>query len=64
MNVRRIPLYLKAGLRALLAGRPRSLLKLFSQSPYTVKDLPRYGVAMLVDVRDPAISKPILALGD
>jgi FkbM family methyltransferase len=37
---------------------------MLSQSPYTVKDLPGYGVSMLVDVRDPAISKPILALGE
>lgn len=36
---------------------------MLSQSPYTVKDLSRYGISMIVDVRDPAISKPILALG-
>jgi len=36
---------------------------MLSQSPYTVKDLARYGISMIVDVRDPAISKPILALG-
>ena len=37
---------------------------MLSQSPYTVKDLPHYGISMLVDVRDPAISKPILVLGE
>jgi FkbM family methyltransferase len=63
MNARRIPLYMKACLRSLLANGPRSYLKMLSQSPYTVKDLDCYGVSMLVDVRDPAISKPILALG-
>ncbi len=64
MNARRIPDYLKACLRAAFTNGPRAYLKMLSRSPYTVKDLERYGVSMLVDVRDPAISKPILALGD
>jgi FkbM family methyltransferase len=37
---------------------------MLSTSRYTVADLARYGVSMVVDVRDPAISKPILALGE
>lgn len=64
MNIRRLPAYAGACLRALLAGRPRALLKLMAKSPYTVKDLPQFGASMLVDVRDPAISKPILVLGE
>lgn len=64
MNVRRLPAYLAACLRAALTSGPRAYLKMLSRSPYTVKDLPRYGVSMIVDVRDGAISKPILALGD
>jgi len=64
MNIRRLPLYARACLRALVSSGPRDYLRMLSRSPYTVRDLPRYGVSMLVDVRDPAISKPILALGD
>lgn len=64
MNARRIPAYLNACLRAALASGPRAYLKMLSRSPYTVKDLPHHGVSMIVDVRDPAISKPILALGE
>ncbi|HEY6000241.1 MAG TPA: FkbM family methyltransferase [bacterium] len=64
MNLRRLPAYLGACARAALTSGPRAYLRMLSRSPYTVKDLPRYGVSMLVDVRDGAISKPILALGD
>jgi FkbM family methyltransferase len=64
MNVKRIPAYLKACIRAAVTSSPRAYLKMLSRSPYTVKDLDRYSVSMIVDVRDPAISKPILALGD
>lgn len=64
MNIRRLPSYAKACLRALVSNGPRDYLRMLSRSPYTVRDLPRYGMSMLVDVRDPAISKPILALGD
>ena len=63
MNIKRIPVYLKACASAALTSRPRDYLKMLSRSPYTVKDLSRYSVSMIVDVRDPAISKPILALG-
>jgi FkbM family methyltransferase len=63
VNLRRLPAYLQACLRAAATSGPRAYLKMLSQSPYTVKDLPRYGISMVVDVRDPAISKPILALG-
>lgn len=63
MNTKRIPRYLQACCRSLFSNSPRSYLKMLSQSPYTVKDLPRYDISMIVDVRDPAISKPILALG-
>lgn len=64
MNAKRLPVYLKACLRATMTSGPRAYLKMLSRSPYTVKDLSRYGVSMIVDVRDPAISKPILALGE
>ncbi|WP_448577905.1 FkbM family methyltransferase [Thermosphaera sp.] len=37
---------------------------MLARSPYTVTTLDHYGIDMLVDVRDPAISKPILALGE
>jgi FkbM family methyltransferase len=37
---------------------------MLSLSPYTVKDLPAFGVSLVVDARDPAVSKPILALGE
>lgn len=64
MNAKRLPVYLKACLRAVMTSGPRAYLKMLSRSPYTVKDLSRYDVSMIVDVRDPAISKPILALGE
>ena len=64
MNIRNVPRYATACCRALLTSGPRSYLKLLSKSPYTVKELPQFGVSMIVDVRDPAISKPILALGE
>jgi FkbM family methyltransferase len=64
MNKRNIPRYLKACLRAAIDNRPRAYMKMLSNSPYTVKFLSGYDISMLVDVRDPAISKPILALGD
>jgi FkbM family methyltransferase len=63
MNFRRVPAYLQACLSAAVTNSPRAYLKMLSRSPYTVKDLSRYGISMVVDVRDPAISKPILALG-
>lgn len=64
MNLRKLPDYAGACLRALFTSGPRSYLKLLSKSPYTVRDLPQFGVSMIVDVRDPAISKPILVLGE
>lgn len=64
MNGRNIPRYAKACLRAALQNRPRAYMKMLSQSPYTVTYLSDYDISMLVDVRDPAISKPILALGE
>jgi FkbM family methyltransferase len=64
MNIKRIPAYLRACIRAVVSPGPRAYLKLLARSPYTVSDLPHYGVSMIVDVRDPAISKPILFLGE
>jgi len=64
MNLKRLPRYLKAVCAAFLTTPPRAYLKLLSHSPYVVKELDRYGFSMLVDSRDPAISKPILALGE
>lgn len=64
MNLRNLPRYAKACMVGLLRGAPRSYLKLLGGSPYTVQYLPVYDVSMIVDVRDPAISKPILALGE
>ena len=64
MNLNKLPRYAGACLRALFTSGPRSYLKLLAKSPYTVKDLSLFGVSMIVDVRDPAISKPILALGE
>jgi FkbM family methyltransferase len=64
MNLKKLPRYITACLAAAVRNPPRAYLKMLSRSPYTVRDLPRYGVSMLVDVRDPAISKPILALGE
>jgi len=62
VNARNIPRYALSCARAILASRPRSYLKLLSSTPYVVQELPAWGFSMLVDVRDPAISKPILAL--
>jgi FkbM family methyltransferase len=64
MNLRNIPRYAKACLRAAWRNRPRAYLKMLSPSPYTVASVRDGDIAMLVDVRDPAISKPILALGE
>lgn len=64
MNLKKLPRYAGACLRALFGCRPRSYLKLLSRSPYTVKNLSGLDVSMIVDVRDPAISRPILALGE
>lgn len=64
MNRKNIPRYLKACLRAVVRNSPRVYLKMLSRSPYTVTHLDTYGIEMIVDVRDPAISKPILALGE
>ena len=64
MNRKNIPRYLKACLRAAAGNNPRAYLRMLSRSPYTVTTLAEYGIDMLVDVRDPAISKPILALGE
>lgn len=63
LNIRRLPKYAGACLRALFKSKPRAYLKLLAKSPYTVKDL-SFGISMIVDVRDPAISKPILVLGE
>lgn len=64
MNIKKVSKYVAACFRALFTSGPRSYFKLLAKSPYTVKDLPRFGVSMIVDVRDPSISKPILALGE
>ncbi len=64
MNLRNLPRYASACVRAVLTTKPRFYLKLLSKSPYAIKNLSSYGVSMIVDVRDPAISKPILALGE
>jgi FkbM family methyltransferase len=48
---------------ALIKQNPRNYLKLLSFSPYTIKNLSRFDISLVVDTRDPAISKPILCLG-
>lgn len=64
MNKQKIPNYLKACLRSVVSNSPRMYLKMLSRSPYAVTHLNSYGIDMIVDVRDPAISKPIIALGE
>ena len=64
MNLKKLPKYAGACVQALFTRGPRSYLKLLSKSPYTVKDLDRFSVSMIIDIRDPAISKPILVLGE
>jgi len=63
MNFTKLPTYMKAVLRAAFRNRPRDYLRMLSDSPLAVKNLPDHGVSLIVDSRDPAISKPILCIG-
>ena len=54
-----------AGLtRALRRWRPAALLATLGGTPWVVKHLDRYGFDLLLDRRDPAVSRPLLLSGD
>ena len=50
--------------QALRRWRPRTLLTALGETPLAVKHLDRYGFDLLLDLRDPAISRPLLLSGD
>ncbi|MCX6998460.1 MAG: FkbM family methyltransferase [Kiritimatiellaeota bacterium] len=66
MSVRAAKLrrYAAGLLRAVRHWRPLTLLTALGETPLTIKHLDRYGFDLLLDVRDPAISRPLLLSGD
>ncbi len=50
--------------RALRRWRPAALLATLGGTPWVVKRLDRYGFEILLDRRDPAVSRPLLLSGD
>lgn len=64
MRLRSIPKYVRGVGRGLKPFGPRDLLKIVSGSPFIIRQLPKQGFSIVVDVRDPAISRPILLIGE
>ena len=62
MNIKKIPIYLKGIARSLSKARPRDLLKVLSNSPYIIEEIDEHGFSIILSVRDPAISKPLLCI--
>lgn len=56
--------YAGALLKALARQRPRDALRACAASPLMVKHLGEYGIDMVLDVRDKAISRPLAVIGE
>lgn len=61
--MRKLPLYIKGIAQAVLTSKPRDALKMASNSPYVIECLKEHGFSIILSVRDPAVSRPILCIG-
>ena len=64
MRAQSIPKYIRGLARGLKKFRPRDVLNILGGTPFVVKQLGWQGFSIVVDVRDPAISRPILLIGE